>query len=210
MPKIVKTQNNTHTTIQKWTQQYNGFPNTKKPDTELEFNRCRYYFSTVSHHNFISLTPAQIWFKHKDCTRKHSASNNICADQSMFLMMKSDLVTTDLGEVAFLRCAHWHQKRWWIFSKLAFIVFGWWCWIPFHSVFPTLISRIKCSWPYNKSFTGWIFTLFFSLLLYFYLPWLCPTSSHLDLILGHQHIPILVVMKVLFFSQCLMCVRSKK
>ena len=37
----------------------------------------RYYFSTVNHHNFISLTPAQIWFKHKDCTRKHSASNII-------------------------------------------------------------------------------------------------------------------------------------
>ena len=33
---------------------------------------------------------------------------------------------------------------------------------------------------------------------------------HLDLILGHQHIPILVVMKVLFFPQCLMCVRRKK
>ena len=117
MPKIVKTQNNTHTTIQKGTN--NGFPNTKKPHTEHEFYGYRYYFSTVSHHNFISSTPAQIWFKHRDCTRKHSASNNICADQSMFLMMKSDLVTTYLGEVAFLRCAHWHQKRWWIFSKLA-------------------------------------------------------------------------------------------
>ena len=172
----------------------------------------RYYFSTVNHHNFISSTPAQMWFKHKDCTHKHSASNNIFVliKACFSWCMKSDLVTTDLGEVAFLRCAHLHQKRWWIFSKLAFIVFGWQCWIPFHSVFPTLISRIKCSWPYNKSFTGWIFTLFFSLLLYFYLPWLCPTSSHLDLILGHQHIPILVVMKVLFFSQHLMCVRRKK
>ena len=76
MPKIVKTQNNTHTTIQKGTN--NGFPNTKKPHTaELEFSGYRYYFSTVSHHNFISSTPAQIWLKHKDCTHKLSASNNI-------------------------------------------------------------------------------------------------------------------------------------
>ena len=58
MPKIVKTQNNTHTTIEKGTN--DGFPNTKKPHTELEFNGYRYYFSKVSHHNFISSTPAQI------------------------------------------------------------------------------------------------------------------------------------------------------
>ena len=81
MPKIVKTQNNTHTTIQKGTN--NGFPNTKKPHTELEFNGYRYYFSTVSHHNFIPSTTAQIWFKHKDCTHKLSASNNI------FVLMKA-------------------------------------------------------------------------------------------------------------------------
>ena len=103
MLKIVKTQNNTHTTIPKWTN--NGFPNIKKPHTE--FNGYRYYFSTVSHHNFISSTPAQIWFKHKDCTRMHSASENIlfCADENMFLMMKSDLVTM-----------HW--LRWSCFSSL--------------------------------------------------------------------------------------------
>ena len=37
MPKIVKTQNNTYTTvaIQKWTN--NGFPNTKKPHSEFNW-----------------------------------------------------------------------------------------------------------------------------------------------------------------------------
>ena len=145
MPKTVKTQNNTHTTIQEWIVD-NVFPNTElnwykgpaggggrgpmSPVWILKLlvlvfvNSCchlllalpplsqfgqgrlflvaisfyvlsllfgsrhlseftlagplyRYYFSTVNHRNFISSTPAQIWFKHKDCTRKHSASNII-------------------------------------------------------------------------------------------------------------------------------------
>ena len=55
----------------------------------------RYYFSTLNHHNFISglYTQAQ-------CKQYH-----ICADQNMFLMMKSDLVTI-----------HW--LRWSGFSSL--------------------------------------------------------------------------------------------